>query len=178
MYPTALREYLTHKHAVERDVGVVRIDAAYKQLLPAALELSNPLFAAACLVPSYWWGTSLFDRREFVKRKRAGTLYEYKPAALNGVRSEYSRKRRELRVIFTLGTPKPPNLLQRVQWFAGAIVYVPGDDVWRKKWAEIHHEMLTRQIKCLETLKRMGEVLPDAYLKGHDKRFTQAGVAG
>ena len=173
----ALDDYNARKRKFEQGRGCIGLDIRHRKILPAALELSDPFAVVGCLLKSYYWGTTRFDRREFVKRMRAGTLYEYKPAVLNCVRSEYSRKRRELRVIFTLGTTSPGNLLQRSLWFSGAIVYIPNDAEWKRKRQEVDDILLDRQIKCLETLGRLGEVLPDAYIKGSDKRFTQAGVA-
>ena len=166
-----LREFIALAKERQVEVGQVGVDRAYRKLLPAGIELSNPFLTTGCLLKSYWWGTSPFDRREFVKRKKAGTLYEYKPATLNHVRTEYSPKSRRMRIIFTLGYPEPKKLLQRAMWLAGAIVYVFPDDDYKKKRREIQHIVLERQIKCLNQLKKMGGVLPDATIKEYDKQL-------
>lgn len=173
-----LRDFIALAKEREVEVGAVGVDRGYRKVMPAALDMSNPFLVTGCLLKSYWWGTSHFDRGEFVKRKKAGTLYEYKPAVLNHVRTEYSPKNRRMRIIFTLGHSEPQKLLQRAMWLAGAVVYVFPDDEYKKKRQEIGLIVLERQIKCLETLKKMGEVLPDAVLKGYDQRLAGAGVAG
>jgi hypothetical protein len=168
-----LSEYIALKAKRAEECGAVGIDQKYKNVLPAALELSNPFLVTGCLLKSYWWGTSPFDRREFVKRKKAGTLYEYKPATLTCVRTEYSRKRRTMRTIFTLSHAKPQNLLQRAMWLAAAVVYVFPDDEYKRKRREIDHILLTEQIKCLERLKMMGEVLPDGIIRQNKARLAR-----
>jgi hypothetical protein len=150
---------LTRDRRAER--GEITLDRGYRKILPAGIELSNPLLVTGCLLKSYWWGNSPFDRREFVKRKKAGTLYEYKPATLSHVRTEFSKKHRRVRVIFTLTHPKPINLMQRALWLAGAVVYVFPDGDYRKKRQEIDHIISERWAKCVARLRDMGEVLPD-----------------
>jgi hypothetical protein len=165
-----LQDFVALAREREVEIGAVGVDRGYRKLLPNGLDMSNPFLVTGCLLKSYWWGTSPFDRREFVKRKKAGTLFEYKPATLSHVRTEYSPKNRRMRIIFTLSYPDPANLLQRALWLAGAIVYVFPDDDYRKKRQEIQHIVLERQIKCLDRLKKMGEVLPDAVLKAWRSR--------
>ena len=162
------------RRAKERhpEAGAVGFDHTHRQVLPAAVELSDPLLVTACLLKSYWWGNSPFDRREFVKRKKAGTLYEYKPATLSHVRTEFSRKTRKIRVIFTITHPNPTGLMQRVLWLAGALVYIFPDADYKKKRREINNIIVERQVKCVEKLKAMGEVLPDGVIRQNQARLT------
>jgi hypothetical protein len=166
-----VQEFL--KLAKERPAGAgaVSFDYTHRKILPAGVDLSDPLLVTGCLLNSYWWGNSPFDRREFVKRKKAGTLYEYKPATLSHVRTEFGRKSRKIRVIFTLTHPNPAGLMTRALWLASALVYVFPDGDYIKKRREINNIIAERQVKCVEKLEAMGEVLPDGVIRQNQARL-------
>jgi hypothetical protein len=165
MIPT-LEEYVgtVRKHLL--DAGAITLDLSYGprhpeyERLANAYETSDPTTAAILSVPSYWWGHTMFDRKEFVRRWRAGTVFEYEPAVFDRTRFVYSPSYRRLRVIFTLKHPNPDNLETRRQWIYRALVYVPNDKVWKERRREMGYIMLEAQRKTLEKIKQAGDVLP------------------